>query len=74
MASIFDRLVWEDLICYNTAISDFESKKLQWLPSEIIPTEEIGVSNYDRGHRLYGIFNWSDFFSPGALNSWCNGE
>jgi adenine-specific DNA methylase len=36
-----------------------------WLNEGLFPTEEIDtVSNYDRGHRLYGAFRWADFFSP----------
>lgn len=34
-----------------------------WLPTEAIPEE----SNYDRGHRLYGIETWADFFTPRQL-------
>jgi adenine-specific DNA methylase len=36
---------------------------------KIIPTEEIGISNYDRGHRLYGIHSWPDFFNPRQLHA-----
>jgi putative DNA methylase len=49
--------------------SEFIKKTLEenlpvWEAEDIVPTEEIGeISNYDRGHRLYGIFNWLDFFS-----------
>lgn len=35
-----------------------------WERDDIIPTEDIGVSNYDRGHRLYGIFSWRGMFTP----------
>ena len=33
------------------------------IPTEIIPD----ISNYDRGHRLYGIQNWAGFFSARQL-------
>lgn len=40
----------------------------RWLPEDVLPDEEIGsVSNYDRGHRLYGIHAWRDMFSPRQL-------
>ena len=39
----------------------------KWLQSGVLPTEDIGVSNYDRGHRLYGMTRWIDFFSPRQL-------
>jgi len=41
-----------------------------WLAEGNIPTEFIDqISNYDRGHRMYGINIWSDFFSPRQLYS-----
>lgn len=36
----------------------------KWQGEGLLPTEEIDrVSNYDRGHRMYGAFTWADFFS-----------
>lgn len=36
----------------------------------LMPTEAIDeISNYDRGHRLYGIYRWHDMFSPRQLLS-----
>ena len=35
--------------------------------NNLIPSEEIGVSNYDRGHRLYGIQHWSEFYNARQL-------
>lgn len=57
---------------------DFDSlaaadKELErWLPTweanDTIPVEEIDViSNYDRGHRLYGMKKWTDFFTRRQL-------
>ena len=44
------------------------AKRTEWEAKNILPTEEISdVSNYDRGHRLYGMFRWSDFFAPRQL-------
>ncbi|MBE9178496.1 DUF1156 domain-containing protein [Oculatella sp. LEGE 06141] len=45
-------------------------KSPEWDAMGLIPTEAIdSLSNYDRGHRLYGIYNWKDFFSPRQLIS-----
>ena len=40
----------------------------EWEAMNLVPTEMIGsVSNYDRGHRLYGMNRWSEMFSPRQL-------
>jgi putative DNA methylase len=45
-----------------------EEKMPEWEVLDVVPTENIGtVSNYDRGHRLYGMTGWRDFFSPRQL-------
>lgn len=34
----------------------------------MVPTEPIGdISNYDRGHRMYGMNRWVDLFAPRQL-------
>lgn len=39
-----------------------------WEVAGIVPATPIpDVSNYDRGHRMYGINKWADFFSPRQL-------
>jgi len=39
-------------------------KMPEWEALDLIPTEAIGdLSNYDRGHRMYGMNNWRDLFS-----------
>lgn len=38
-----------------------------WKTLGVVPTQEIGVSNYDRGHRMYGMTRWTDLFSPRQL-------
>ena len=49
-----------------------EAKKPEWLARNILPTEPIDeLSNYDRGHRLYGMFNWTDFYAPRQLLAVC---
>lgn len=43
-------------------------KMPEWEAIDVIPTEAIDdLSNYDRGHKLYGIYKWRDMFSPRQL-------
>lgn len=43
-------------------------RRANWERNNIIPTEEITAeSNYDRGHRLYGMYKWADMFSDRQL-------
>jgi adenine-specific DNA methylase len=57
-----------DLMSLNRAALDLEDRLPGWLADGIIPDEEIDTtSNYDRGHRLYGIRRWRDMFSPRQL-------
>ena len=54
-----------------TALSD---KMPEWQARNIIPEEAIdSVSNYDRGHRLYGVHKWQEMFSPRQLLGHCVG-
>src|SRR5206468_3930872 len=40
----------------------------EWEANDILPIEEIDeLSNYDRGHRLYGVHRWSEMFSSRQL-------
>jgi len=40
----------------------------EWEAQDMLPTEPIdAISNYDRGHRLYGINTWAEMFSPRQL-------
>jgi hypothetical protein len=45
------------------------AKKLpEWEAFDIVPSESIGdMSNYDRGHKMYGMCKWKDLFSPRQL-------
>jgi putative DNA methylase len=44
----------------------------EWETLDIIPTENIdNISNYDRGHRLYGVEKWIEMFNP--RNVLCHG-
>ncbi len=57
-----------DLAAVEAATVELESRLPQWEIAELVPSEPIdSVSNYDRGHRLYGINRWSDFFTPRQL-------
>jgi adenine-specific DNA methylase len=56
-----------DIAAIESAESDLAECKASWLAQGILPSEEIGISNYDRGHRLYGLTAWTDFFSPRQL-------
>ncbi len=44
------------------------SRLQEWEALDLIPTESIDdLSNYDRGHRMYGVSRWRDFCSPRQL-------
>lgn len=58
----------EDLEAVRRAERALTERLPQWEAQGLVPIESIDeVSNYDRGHRLYGIFRWADFFSPRQL-------
>ena len=45
-----------------------EDKLPEWEANNFVPTELIGeISNYDRGHRMYGMEKWTDLFSKRQL-------
>ncbi|MGA8352331.1 MAG: hypothetical protein WB773_31385, partial [Isosphaeraceae bacterium] len=47
-------------------------KRPEWQARNVLPEEPIDeLSNYDRGHRLYGIFKWPDFYAPRQLLGHC---
>jgi hypothetical protein len=40
----------------------------EWEANGIVPTEAIAdPTNYERGHRMYGMTHWRDLFSPRQL-------
>lgn len=44
---------------------ELADRRQDWLTAGVLPTEEIDlISNYDRGHRMYGVHNWLDMFTP----------
>jgi putative DNA methylase len=57
----------EDLLAVERAAEELQRLEPEWAAQDVLPTEEIGVSNYDRGHRLYGIRSWRDMFTPRQL-------
>ncbi len=43
-----------------------------WLARNIVPDEDIdALSNYERGHRMYGMFRYADLFCPRQLYGHC---
>ena len=49
-----------------------DEKLSLWRARNILPDEEIdAISNYDRGHRLYGMKHWADMFSARQLYGHC---
>ena len=53
----------------STEIQAMLAEKLpEWEAFDIAPIEVIGeLSNYDRGHKMYGMYKWTDLFSPRQL-------
>ena len=53
----------------STRISQRLAEKLpEWDALNYLPTEEIDeLTNYERGHRLYGVMHWRGMFSPRQL-------
>lgn len=40
----------------------------EWEALDLVPTEAIGdLSNYDRGHKMYGMRRWQELFTPRQL-------
>ena len=40
----------------------------EWEAFDIVPSESIGdLSNYERGHKMYGMHKWTELFSPRQL-------
>jgi adenine-specific DNA methylase len=53
----------------SVAIADFLRANLaEWEGLDVVPNEDFAnLSNYDRGHRMYGMRGWRDMFSPRQL-------
>jgi adenine-specific DNA methylase len=57
-----------DLAALTEAERRLQANWERWDAEGLIPTEQIDrISNYDRGHRLYGMRRWCDMFTPRQL-------
>lgn len=57
-----------DLQALQEAERRLQEKWPAWEAAGLIPSEEIPLhSNYNRGHRLYGMTRWCDLFTPRQL-------
>ncbi|MFC4516373.1 MULTISPECIES: DUF1156 domain-containing protein [Streptomyces] len=57
-----------DLNALHEAEKALEKFRPEWEAQGMFPVEPIDeISNYDRGHRLYGINTWADMFSSRQL-------
>ena len=55
-----------DLDAVRAAEEELAANEARW--ANLIPTEPITPeSNYNRGHRLYGVNYWREFFLPRQL-------
>jgi hypothetical protein len=64
----FRRPTDEDRDAVTAAEVELGRRLPSWEIDDLVPTDSIdSVSNYDRGHRMYGIERWSDFFTPRQL-------
>lgn len=60
----------EDTAVYQKACEELRRKTGAWQLEGLLPQEELTEhSNYDRGHRLYGVNTWVQMFSPRQLLS-----
>ncbi|NED58709.1 DUF1156 domain-containing protein [Micromonospora aurantiaca] len=57
-----------DLTALAAAQDEVTACTPRWHADGVVPAADIpATSNYDRGHRMYGINRWADFFSPRQL-------
>src|SRR5262249_28374271 len=57
-----------DLAALEVAEKYLHENRGKWEASGCLPTVEISeISNYDRGHRMYGIDKWEDMFTSRQL-------
>ncbi|MFC7102259.1 DUF1156 domain-containing protein [Nonomuraea rubra] len=58
----------EDVACLEHASDYLARHRASWEASGCLPTEDIAeISNYDRGHRIYGITKWAEMFTDRQL-------
>lgn len=61
-----------DLSAFEAAEKEFQKRLHEWEAKGLLPSEDITrVSNYDRGHRLYGMNAWRDVYSSRQLLTLC---
>lgn len=54
-----------DLAALEQATADLATVRAEWIAQGFLPGAVISdVSNYERGHRMYGINTWLDMFTP----------
>ena len=57
-----------DVEAARAAESELERLLPMWDANDVLPSEALSdVSNYDRGHRLYGVEFWREMFTPRQL-------
>lgn len=57
-----------ELAAIDSATHDLRQSRAKLEADGFIPTESIpDPSNYERGHRLYGIYRWADMFTERQL-------
>lgn len=57
-----------DLLALKEAERELARLRPVWDREGILPTENLSsISNYDRGHRMYGTHRWTEFFLPRQL-------
>jgi adenine-specific DNA methylase len=60
----------DDLAAVKAAYMEADRLFPRWEVEGLVPVEPIDTaSNYDRGHRMYGINRWADFFTRRQLLS-----
>ena len=58
----------EDAACLERSSAYLAEHRAGWGATGCLPTEEITeISNYDRGHRMYGITRWTEMFTERQL-------
>jgi len=57
-----------DLDALVAAEKELARLRSGWEKANVISTENLSdISNYDRGHRLYGMFRWAELLTPRQL-------
>lgn len=55
----------QDVEALRAAETELDARMPDWVRRDIVPTEDIpDIANYERGHRMYGMYTWLDMFTP----------